>query len=309
MINYKNNKNMNTKLISMMVVAMGISISSHGASIQPTMIQATDNDTLIVNNPRKVTVITDDSLQTIRIEGRNDDPNFHYENTIQLVDSNYVSGLTVNSDRWDFSLPIGERRHGKKTENECTTHLGFGWCNALGGPDNMDIAMGSSWEIFWTIMQWNYTPKGGHHIWSTGIGVDWRNYRMKGHWRFDKLPDDNVVIVPYSSEDVHNQFSRIKVFSLQVPLLYRYRIGHGFSLSAGTMLNLNLHSSLKTRYKLNGDKYKDTCNGAQANPVTVDFMGIISTPAVSLYVKYSPCNVLKSAHAPKFQSLSVGIYL
>ncbi|MBQ2495636.1 MAG: hypothetical protein II521_05930, partial [Prevotella sp.] len=82
---------MNTKLISMMVVAMGINISSHGASIQPTMIQATDNDTLIVNNPRKVTVITDDSLQTIRIEGRNDDPNFHYENTIQLVDSNYVS--------------------------------------------------------------------------------------------------------------------------------------------------------------------------------------------------------------------------
>ena len=49
MINYKNNTNMNTKLISMMVVAMGINISSHGASIQPTMIQATDNDTLIVN--------------------------------------------------------------------------------------------------------------------------------------------------------------------------------------------------------------------------------------------------------------------
>ena len=30
-----------------------------------------DNDTLIVNNPSKVTVITGDSLQTIRIEGRN----------------------------------------------------------------------------------------------------------------------------------------------------------------------------------------------------------------------------------------------
>ena len=44
-----------------------------------------DNDTLIVNNPSKVTVITGDSLQTIRIEGRNDDPNFRYENTLQLV--------------------------------------------------------------------------------------------------------------------------------------------------------------------------------------------------------------------------------
>ena len=300
---------MNKKLLCMMVVAVSACHFAHATSLQPTMISGTDNDTLVVNYPHKVTVISGDSLQTIRIEGRHDDPAFRYENTIQLVDSNYVSDLTVNSDRWEFSLPIGEKRKGKRAERAGTTHLGFGWCNALNGPDNMDIAMGSSWEIFWTIFQWNYTPKGGRNTWSTGIGIDWRNYRMKGHWHFDKTPDDNVVVVPYKSVDVHDQFSRIKVFSLQVPLLYRYRIGSGFSLSVGSILNLNLHSSLKTRYKINGEKFKETCNDANVNPVTLDFMGIVSTPLVSMYVKYSPCNVLKSAHAPKFQSLSVGIYL
>ena len=60
---------MKKKLITMMVVALGICQFAYGASIQPTMIPATDKDTLVVNNPRKVTVITDDSLQTIRIEG------------------------------------------------------------------------------------------------------------------------------------------------------------------------------------------------------------------------------------------------
>ena len=301
---------MNKKLISFMTMVMGIVSFANAATPWQTIVSPeTDEDTLIVSNPRKVTVITSDSLQTIRIDGREDDPAFRYENTIQLVDSNYVSDLRLNNDRWDFSLPISVNRNSKEVENIVTTHLGFGWCNALGTPDNMDVAMGSSWEIFWTIAQWDYTPKGSRHTWSTGIGVDWRNYRMKGHWRFDKLTDDCVVIVPYSSDDIRDQFSRIKVFSLQMPLLYRYRIGHGFSLSVGGVLNLNLHSSLKTRYKLNGEKFKDTCNGAQANPVTFDFMGIIKTPAVDLYVKYSPCNVLNTAKGPKFQSLSVGIYL
>ena len=80
-------------------------------------------------------------------------------------------------------------------------------------------------------------------------------------------------------------------------------------MSAGPVLNLNTHSSLKTRYKIDGQKYKDKANDARVNPVTVDFMGIIETPIIDLYLKYSPCNVLKTDYAPKFQSLSLGIYI
>ncbi|MCR5131430.1 MAG: hypothetical protein K6C10_08230 [Prevotella sp.] len=290
------------------ILALAVSVpafSSIGESLS-----SDDNDTLIVNSPRKVTVITNDSLQTVRIEGRHDDYNFHYENTIQLVDSNYVSTLSLNSDRWDFSLPIGKKDEDNYYENVVTTNLGVGGCMALNAPDNMDVSMNSSFEIFWTIAQWNFTPKGGRNTFSVGVGVDWRNYRMSGgDWRFTKLDDDRVDIVPYDVADIRKQFSRIKVFSVQVPLLYSYKFAENFALGAGPVLNLNLHSSLKTRYKVNGEKFKETVNNAHTNPFTIDLMGIVRTPIIDFYVKYSPCNVLKTSKAPKFQSLSVGIYI
>ena len=302
---------MKTKLITLQALAVfALAFMTNGSlyAANPSL-PTNDQDTLIVNNPHKVTVITGDSLQSIRIEGRNDDPDFRYENTLQLVDSNYVSGLMLNGDNWEFSLPIGKKRSDEWVENEVTMHLGFGWCNALGSPENMDVSMGSSWEIFWTIGQWDYTAKNSRSTWSTGIGVDWRNYRMTSNLRFEKTPDECVVISPYAGENVRPKFSRVKVFSLQMPLLYRYKFNRNFSFSVGPVLNLNLHSSLKTRYKIDGQKYKDTDNDARVNPVTVDIMSIIETPVLDLYIKYSPCNVLKTDFAPKFQSLSLGFYI
>lgn len=280
----------------------------HAAPLsQPSGIN--DNDSLVINYPRKVTVITGDSLQTVRIEGRHDDYDFRYENTIQLVDSNYVSTVSINPDRWDFTFPIGKKRSDEWVENEMTIHIGVGGCFALGAPENMDIGSNRSSEIFWTIGQYDYTKKGSPSTWSIGFGIGWRNYRMTGRYRFMKTPDDCVIITPYEGENVSPKFSRVKVFSMQMPLLYRYKFNRNFALSVGPVLNLNLHSSLKTRYKIDGQKYKDKVNDARVNPVSVDFMGIIKTPVIDLYVKYSPCNVLKTNYAPKFQSLSMGIYL
>lgn len=272
-----------------------------------------DGDTLVIENPHKVTIITGDSVQKIKVTGQGDDKNYLYENTIQLVDSNYVSDLSINRDRWDFSFPILHKR--KKSpckpgdrESELYTRLGFGWVSALGTPEEMEVSMGSSWEIFWTILQWEYRCCGSPGRWSVGLGLDWRNYRMTGPQRFVKGTDGDIRLEAYP-EGAVPQFSRVKVFSLQMPVLYRHSLGKQFSVGIGPVFNLNTHSSLKTRYKIDGKKYKDTHNNAHAVPLTVDFMGIIGTPVANVYVKYSPCNVLKTAHAPKFQSLSLGIYL
>lgn len=302
---------MKTKLITLQALAFfALAFMTNGSLYAATSsLPANDQDTLVVNNPHKVTVITGDSLQTIRIEGRSDDPNFRYENTLQLVDSNYVSNLSFNSDRWDFTFPIGKKRSDEWVENEMTTHIGVGCCFALGAPKNMDIGLNGSVEIFWTMSQYDYTKKGSPSTWSIGLGIGWRNYRMTGRYRFTKTPDDCVIITPYEGENVSPKFSRVKVFSLQMPLLYRYKFNKNFALSVGPVLNLNLHSSLKTRYKIDGQKYKDKVNDARVNPVSVDFMGIIKTYPFDFYVKYSPCNVLKTDYAPKFQSLSLGIYI
>ena len=290
------------------IVALVAMMSMQGYA--EAMDERNDNDTLVINYPRKVTIITGDSLQTIKVDGRHDDYDFRYENTIQLVDSNYVSDVNINSDRWDFGLPFSLKKkggQGGECDEEITTHLGIGRNEALGTPNGMDVSVGVSWEIFWTMLQWDYKTNKGRDTWSVGFGVDWRNYRMTGHQRFVKDNEGNILLTTYP-EGAEPQFSRIKVFSLQVPLLYSHRLARKFSLGIGPVLNWNTHSSIKTRYKVNGEKYKDTAKDARVTPFTVDIMGTIRTPLLDFYVKYSPCHVLNTTFAPKFQSLSFGIY-
>ena len=286
-----------------------------GGMLTASSVQAansSDGDTLVINNPHKVTVITGDSLQKIQVVGKGNDDDFRYENTILLVDSNYVSESSINSSRWDFSWPILKRKKSPckagDSESHFSSSVGFGFVTALGAPENMEVTMGQSWEIFWTILRWEYNRCGSPSIWSVGFGIDWRNYRMTDARRFVKDSESNILIDKYP-DGATPKFSRVKVFSLQVPVLYQYRLGKDFTIGAGPVFNLNTHSSLKTRYKIDGQKYKDTESDARVAPLTIDLMGVIKTPIVNFYVKYSPCNVLQAAHAPKFQSLSVGIYL
>ena len=63
---------------------------------------AAENDTLIIEKPQRVTIITGDSLQSVRVKGKEGDNNFDYQNTIQLIDSNYVSTETYNKSLWDL---------------------------------------------------------------------------------------------------------------------------------------------------------------------------------------------------------------
>ena len=50
-----------------------------------------ENDTTVIKNARQVMVITNDSLQQVKVLGKENDDHYVYENTIQLVDSNYVN--------------------------------------------------------------------------------------------------------------------------------------------------------------------------------------------------------------------------
>ena len=104
------------------------------------------------------------------------------------------------------------------------------------------------------------------------------------------------------------KFSRIKTFSLIFPIMYSYQQSDwGFSL--GPVINCTTHSSIKTRYKVNGEKHKDKYKDLHPSAVTVDIMGTIITPWLNFYVKYNPCDILDTEYGPKFHSLSVGFMI
>ena len=63
-----------------------------------------DNDTLTILKPQKVRIITGDSIQKVKVYGRENDGKYTYESKILLVDSNYVSETNINKDTWNFDF-------------------------------------------------------------------------------------------------------------------------------------------------------------------------------------------------------------
>ena len=271
-----------------------------------------DNDTLTIEKPNKVHIITGDSIQKIKVYGREGDDKYTYESNIQLVDSNYISETNINKDNWTFDF-VKRHSGGYPLEVKVlTSRFGIGLCSAIGADDGISVSTGSSWEIFWTIAAYEYYPYGKKDGFSIGFGLDWRNYRMTGFNYFSKA-NDGVISVEKYPLGTEPDFSRIKVFSLQFPLMWRHRFDKKWSFALGPVFNFNTYASIKNRYTdANGEKHKDVMKHIHQKPFTIDIMAEFNIlNKTSVYCKYSPMNILNSEYSNKcnFQSLSFGIYL
>lgn len=193
--------------------------------------------------------------------------------------------------------------------------IGFGFCTTVGtavgglnGPEGVSPSMGRSFEIFWNIFSLHIPLNRRNLGLVSGFGIDWRNYRMDGIYRFVKHNVDfGVEAYP---EGAFVKFSRLKTFDLTVPLLLEYQsvASRGkFFISAGGVLNFKTHASLLTRYELEGKKIKETAEDLHQNPVTVDIMGMVGYNHLAAYVKYSPFHICQTRYAPEMQSLSAGV--
>lgn len=274
-------------------------------------VQAADNDTLTISKPQRVRIITGDSIQKIKVYGREGDENYRYANTIQLVDSNYISSVDINRDRWDLSIGVGNNQGKSDYHNEASMHVGLGLCNPIGANFNGTRSVGSSWEIFWTIAQLDHYTTSYRNWYSVGFGVDWRNYRMDGRNYFMKQSDGTLTEEHYP-DGYDPRFSRIKVFSLNVPLLWGHQFNKHFSLALGPVINFNTYASIKNRYfDEKGEGHRDVYKHIHQKPLTIDVMAVMRVLSFKIYGKYSPMEMLRSTYGENinFQSVSFGIYM
>ena len=177
----------------------------------------------------------------------------------------------------------------------------------------MDVTMGRSLEINWTEaigLRYNFNRR---HSLELGMGFLWRNYRMAHQYRFQQDAAEVLNIVPYPAGAVP-KFSRLHIFQMTFPLMYDLNVKHEWHFVVGPELAVNGgHNShtrtIKTRYSLDGEKYKEKTTDLRINPVTINFVASVRFHFIGLYVRYSPCNVLDTNYGPKFQSLSAGFAL
>ena len=189
--------------------------------------------------------------------------------------------------------------------------LGFGFCNALNSPGNAGIEMGKSFELSWlNIMGIEATNVYGNKF-SLGIGINWRNYRTTLGNCFS-IDHGHVTVAPYP-DGAEPRLSRIKIFSLQFPLLYRQQFPFGLSknkmsLTFGPIFNFNTHASVLTAWRENGKKYERKANDVNARPFTIDlFASLHALDFCSFYVRYSPYRALTGRYPLNFNQLSAGL--
>lgn len=80
--------------------------------------------------------------------------------------------------------------------------------------------MGKSVELTWANVIGVKVSRSCHHA-SLGIGLDWRNLVTHGNGYFEKDESGRIIKLPYDS-NASDKRSRIKIFSLQMPLLYGF---------------------------------------------------------------------------------------
>ena len=146
----------------------------------------------------------------------------------------------------------------------------------------------------------------GHSTFSFGPGITFRNFGLTGGNAMSLEGDGRVMIGPFPSGKAP-KISKLRVFSVNLPLLYTLNIGNGFGFTLGPVVNYNAGSSIVNKFSVDGDNDKDKIKNVHCNILTVDAMFQINLKYFSIYAKYSPMNVMDKKYWPEFTTWTFGI--
>lgn len=288
---------------TLIVLVMGILAGSMGC-----MAQTSQDTTIVVNNAHKVTIEKTQRSLAVKVEGSAENPSYFYSHQMEVDTTSSVITTEKNAD-WDFTIPfVGKKKESRKYFIiRDITSISIGMVNAVKGSDPLNIDMGASYELSVdNVVRTFYNLAPSTSV-SIGAGVRWRNYRMTGNTRFVK--EGNNLVLDNYPEGADVKFSRLKTFSISVPVMLNQAINHQVAISLGTVINTNTYGSLKTRYTLGDEKMVEKSKDIHHNRTTVDFTAILRFKQIGIYAKYSPSNVLNTEFGPKFNSYSAGISL
>lgn len=254
--------------------------------------------TIVIRQPKNVAILESPDSVSVNVT--------EADGSGTVITRQISQGNVIRSHRDYRSLSLG-------TEWDIVSGgLMFGFVDGVGAPASARLEMGKSFEIGWlNILAVSRKLSNRSHL-SLGVGIDWRNYRSTKGTLF--VPADGKVSIGSFAPDVNPRFSRLKVFSLQFPLMYTYNFitkGKNIlsTMSVGAIFNWNSHASVKSSWRMaDGSTATTSCNDVGQRKFSIDFMAKLTLcEAVGVYVRYSPYKVLTSAISPSFSTLSSGL--
>ncbi len=276
-----------------LILLLLLSFKSH-ASTEVT-------DTLMaVDSPSKVLITESSEGTTVTVtdhEGDSEESHFiKYSPGANVRTSRNSSVSWLNIPSLDKDWVIG------------MDGLCIGLNEAHGQTGGGGLQWSKSFEISW-MSCFNIGYKFSRSRIYVGLGFDWRNYKATADSRWLVTSPSGGVEWGEAPEEITVRYTRLKVFSLQVPLLYEWHIPKSqLRLKFGPVLNFNTRSSIKgTGVDADGNHCEFFTKDIGHNPTTLDLFGAITyNYAIGVYVRYSPMKVLKDPSPINFTPLTVG---
>lgn len=260
----------------------------------------TTSDTVLnFNNPKSV-IISENP------DGVNVDIRDAYGNNIKI-------GCSGTGDR----VVRSSKRFNRISTDCCgnwsltSNGLYFGFVSTPGSPAAYSPDMGKSLEFGWlNILAFERKLPKNWRV-SFGIGIDWRNYRSTRGLVYE-MEDGHASASPIPMPGYKS--SRIKIFSLQFPLLWhkRFRKTGGMypGLSFGAIFNYNTGGSMKTTWRAeDGASCKFSTGHIGQREFTIDLFGSVKMGCIGIYARYSPYKILMNSSVLDYRPLSVGFML
>lgn len=210
---------------------------------------------------------------------------------------------------WDSDLGVTISHKNELKWEVVSQGLAYGWSTTIDANPEMDIDMGKSHELTWNMIV-GLRMVRGHHSLSVGFGIHKQNFVTVGKNYFQKNDDGTITLTPFDSEMTKGE-SSLRLFSMQIPLIYKCTIGsnHDWGVSFGPVLNFNSGGHIETKYTLRNSDYKINTGDIGQKSVTVDGMAMINYKSVGLYARYSPMNRFEERTGLDFKTFSTGVML
>ena len=230
-------------------------------------------------------------------------------NAEEIEDVNVVNGTN------EMAAPADDKKGKTETDlvlkdgenDKWTMHLGVGVNLVTGAPDAYEFAPFKSWDIQWTVVQYNYTPKNAKQTYSIGLGLNWRNYGLKDNGTAFLKAGDVVGLGAFPS-NAGSRYSSVQTLAISVPLLFTQKVSKDVSITVGPIVNFNAGGWVKRSYEEGDNDIEVSTSKIGQNPVTVSAFGMVDIDGFGLFCKYSPMNVFKKARGPEFNSFTLGFY-
>ena len=275
-------------------------------------------DTLVVNRPDKVTVITSRDNQEIRIQGSEADPDYNYKSVIGISPSGNID-ITVRDgglDLFNFDIfkskkknetaPKRKRSHFSTNELE---RIDVGFTDALSRPQDVDLSPRFFSDLGISFLNIRFRPFYEVLEFSTGLELGYRALAVGGGKQF-VLQDGIVDIVPMV-EKYRRQKSSLRYNYVGMPLYVSFLLGSRDNrLSFGVAGHYNFQGRIRDRYvDASGAKISYKTENILLEKLSWEYCLRLDLDEIGAYVKYSPCSVLASGKGPSFNTLSFGLSL